>query len=113
VALVAKRACWTDWRLQYERGQDPNRITYVAERLRVLDAATVQGASTAPAVATAGSVGCPLPDSPYAPPPPVATSGVTISVNAAPPDVTCSEACNREWKSCSPVCSGNVDCLGT
>jgi hypothetical protein len=114
VSVGDKRACWTDWREKYQRGQDPNRIGYVAERLRVLDATTAKnGASSTPNVAAAATpVGCPPPNSPYAPPPPVATSGMTIGVNAPPPDVTCSDACNRDWKTCSPGCTGDVDCLG-
>ena len=110
VPVGDKRACWTDWRQKYERGQDPNRITYVAERLRVLDQTSPNGSPNVAAANTA--VGCPLPNSPYAPPPPVATSGVAIGVNAPPPDVGCSDTCNRDWKTCSPTCSGDIDCLG-
>lgn len=112
VSVDDKRACWTDWREKYQRGQDPNRITYVAERLRVLDVSAAKGTPSTPTVAAATAAGCPLPNSPYAPPPPVATSGVSVGMNAAPPDVTCSDTCNHDWKSCGPTCSGDLDCLG-
>jgi len=111
--LYAKRTCWWDWHEHYERGQDANRITYVAERLRVLDTAAAGGATVAtPTIAAATSTACPIPTSPYAPPPPVVTSGMSIGVNAGSPVVTCGDGCNRDWKTCSPTCNSDGACLG-
>jgi len=115
VAVGDKRACWTEWRDKYQRGQDSNRLTYVAERLHALGGTTAGASATStPAIAAAAATtaACPLPNSPYAPPPPLATSGLTIRVTAPPPDVTCGDSCNRDWKSCSPTCGGDADCLG-
>lgn len=113
VTLETKRACWSEWHERYERGQDANRIAYAGERLRVLDAAAATGTTTSsPPVAVAATVqGCPNPNSPYAPPPSTATSGIQVGMSAAPPDVTCGDKCNRDWKNCGSACNGVVECL--
>jgi len=111
VAVGDKRACWEEWRDRYMRGQDANRIAYANERLRILQGATPTVAT--PAMAMSSATGCPLPNSPYAPPPSVVTTGVKIGVAAAPPDRVCSDGCNRDWKTCGPACNGNIDCLGS
>jgi hypothetical protein len=113
-----KRKCWHDWTANYQNGQEGTRVAYATERLRVLDGSGASNEASPPTAPTGGSGAGPTPNSPYAPPPTLATVSVSASTNGEVSAVTgssgfqaCSDACNKDWKSCAPGCGGELACV--
>lgn len=111
-----KRACWHDWTARYTKGQDRSRVKYAKDRIHVLEGAPTS-AYAAPSVSASGSViASPSPSSPYVPPPSTVASTVP-SVSGeksavAPTKVqVCTEACNKDWRTCIAPCYGMQSCV--